>query len=115
MRSVARRARTLSGAFSFAVIGSVLPAAAVEPGLSVEFGREELRIPDMRFGIVKFNFNGGGTTIRTLENSNGEFDGVRLDLAIGSTPFSLGGKPMVLGVKGFHSWLGTGRDTQDFA
>jgi hypothetical protein len=113
MGKCVRVARLLCGLFSVGLVAGMLPAAAVEPGIAVELGQEHLQIPETRFGIVKWNFIGGGGTIRTLENSDGEFDGTRLDLSIGSNPLSIGGKPMVLGVKGFFSWLDTGRNTQD--
>lgn len=81
-------------------------AYAVEPGLGFEVGVERLSMPGVSFGVIKNNFAGGGGTVGTIRNSDGQSDGTRIDLSIGSHLLWTGGFAFSIGAKGFMSFHG---------
>ena len=104
-----RSARLFAGvALASLLIGT--PAIAVEPGLSVGVGYEHLELPGTKFAAAKVSDAGRSrNSVAKIENHDGDFDGVRIDLSYGGIAVT---SSVQAGIKGFYSWYDGGNTTR---
>ena len=94
----------LTAGLAMASLGLVPTASAVEPGVSVEVGWEYLNVPNTKYSVFKRSSGAGGQTLSKLEDHDGEFNGVRIDMSVGIGDVQTPLGAATAWIKGFYAW-----------